>query len=258
MGKQCNIMKILALIPARYGSSRFPGKPLALVHGKPMIQRVYEQTTKAFPNACVATDDARIYDAVKGFGGKVVMTSPDHNSGTDRCHEALQNYMHESGEIFDVVINVQGDEPYIQPQQLMQLGKCFEDPSVELATLVKRVRDREELLNHNAPKVILDNKSNAIYFSRTPIPFPRDTEITDEFVQETTFYRHIGLYGYRAETLARICAMPQSFLEKTEKLEQLRWIENGLKIRVAETSFETYAVDTVQDLEFINSKIDLI
>lgn len=251
-------MKILALIPARYGSSRFPGKPLALVHGKPMIQRVYEQTIKAFPNACVATDDTRIYDAVKGFGGKVVMTSTSHNSGTDRCYEALKNYMQESGESFDVVINVQGDEPYIQPEQLMQLGRCFEDPSVELATLVKRVKDKGELMNHNSPKVLVDKNSNAIYFSRTPVPFPRDVEITDRYVQETPFYRHIGLYGYRAETLGKICSMPQSFLEKTEKLEQLRWIENGLKIRVAETNFETYAVDTVQDLEYINSKIDLI
>ncbi len=249
-------MRILALIPARYGSSRFPGKPLAQVHGKPMIQRVYEQTAKAFPNACVATDDQRIYDAVKGFGGQVVMTSTSHNSGTDRCFEAWANYEKESGESFDVVINVQGDEPYIRPEQLLQLGKCFEDPSVELATLVKRVKDKEELFNPNSPKVILDKDSNAIYFSRTPIPYSRDVEVTDEYVKETPFYRHIGLYGYRTRTLARICAMPQSFLEKTEKLEQLRWIENGLKIRVAETQYETHAVDTKEDLEFINSKID--
>ena len=249
-------MRILALIPARYGSSRFPGKPLALVHGKPMIQRVYEQTVKAFPNACVATDDDRIYNAVKAFGGKVVMTSSSHNSGTDRCFEAWANYEKESGESFDVVINVQGDEPYIRPEQLMQLGKCFEDPSVELATLVKRVKDKEELFNPNSPKVILDKESNAIYFSRTPVPYSRDVEVTDEYVKETPFYRHIGLYGYRTSTLARICAMPQSFLEKTEKLEQLRWIENGLKIRVTETQYETHAVDTLEDLEFINSKID--
>lgn len=249
-------MKILALIPARYGSSRFPGKPLALVNGKPMIQRVYEQTIKAFPNACVATDDSRIYQAVKNFGGRAVMTSTSHNSGTDRCHEALNNYCKESGEIFDVVINVQGDEPYIRPEQLMQLGECFNDESVELATLVKRIKSKEELLNTNSPKVIVDNNSDAIYFSRTPIPFSRDVEITDEYVKGTKFYRHIGLYGYRVETLGRICSMPQSFLEKTEKLEQLRWIENGLKIRVAETTFETHAVDTVEDLEFINSKSD--
>ncbi len=249
-------MNILALIPARYGSSRFPGKPLAIVNGKPMIQRVYEQTVKAFPNACVATDDERIYNAVKEFGGKVVMTSTSHNSGTDRCYEALKNYMQESGETFDIVINVQGDEPYIHPEQLMQLEGCFNDPSVELATLVKRVKDKRELFNQNSPKVILDKDKNAIYFSRTPIPFPRDIDVTDEYVQNTPYFRHIGLYGYRADTLAKICSMPQSFLEKTEKLEQLRWIENGLKIRVAETEYETHAVDTLEDLEYLNSKID--
>ena len=249
-------MKILALIPARYASSRFPGKPLALVHGKPMIQRVYEQTVKAFPNACVATDDERIYNAVKEFGGKVVMTSTSHNSGTDRCHEALKNYCAETGETFDVVINVQGDEPYIKPQQLEQLGACFNDLSVELATLVKRVIGKEELMNPNSPKVIVDKNGDAIYFSRTPIPYSRDVEVTDEYVNSTPFFRHIGLYGYRVDTLARICAMPQGFLEKTEKLEQLRWIENGLKIRVAETEFQTHAVDTEEDLAFINSKYD--
>ena len=249
-------MKILALIPARYGSSRFPGKPLALVHGKPMIQRVYEQTVKAFPNACVATDDERIFNAVKEFGGEVVMTSSSHNSGTDRCFEALNNYSAQTGESFDVVINVQGDEPYIQPQQLEQLGNCFNDPDVELATLVKRVNGKDELMNPNSPKIILDKFNNAIYFSRTPIPFSRDVEVTDEYVATTPFYRHIGLYGYRVGTLAKICAMPQGFLEKTEKLEQLRWIENGLKIRVAETTFETHAVDTEEDLAFINSKND--
>ena len=249
-------MKILALIPARYGSSRFPGKPLALVHGKPMIQRVYEQTVKAFPNACVATDDERIYNAVKEFGGRVVMTSTSHNSGTDRCFEALKNYCRESGEVFDAVINVQGDEPYIRPEQLQQLGECFNDPSVELATLVKRVKDKEELLNSNSPKVIVDKNSDAIYFSRTAIPFSRDVEVTDEYVQKTPFFRHIGLYGYKVETLEKICAMPQSFLELTEKLEQLRWIENGLKIRVAETGYETHAVDTQEDLDYINSRFD--
>lgn len=247
-------MNILAIIPARYASSRFPGKPLALVNGKPMIQRVYEQASKAFENVCVATDDQRIYDAVVNFGGKVVMTSQNHSSGTDRCFEALNNYTKESGKTFDIVVNVQGDEPYIQPEQLKLLGECFSDESVELATLVKRVRDKEEFLNPNAPKVIVDNNWFALYFSRAPIPFARDMEITDSFVQQTRLYRHIGLYGYRSATLAKICAMEQGFLEKTEKLEQLRWLENGLKIKVAETESETYAVDTPEDLEFINSK----
>lgn len=246
-------MKILALIPARYASTRFPGKPLAIVNGKPMIQRVYEQACKAFDNVCVATDDRRIYDAVTGFGGKVVMTSPNHNSGTDRCFEALRNYSQESGENFDIVVNVQGDEPYIQPQQLKLLEECFSDTSTDIATLVKRVKDKEEFLNPNAPKVVIDNNSNALYFSRAPIPFARDKEITDEFVASNSLYRHIGLYGYRSSALERVCAMEQSFLEKTEKLEQLRWLENGLRIKVAITEFETYAVDTQEDLDFINS-----
>ncbi len=246
-------MKILAIIPARYASSRFPGKPLALVNGKPMIQRVYEQASKAFDNVCVATDDTRIFDAVKNFGGKAIMTSEKHNSGTDRCFEALQNFSKESGMDFDIVINVQGDEPYIQPKQLKLLEECFNDPSVEIATLVKRVKDKEEFLNHNAPKVVIDNNSYALYFSRAPIPYPRDIEVSDEFVAQTKLYRHIGLYGYRSEALKKICAMPQGFLEKNEKLEQLRWLENGLKIKVAETDSETYAVDTPEDLNFINS-----
>lgn len=248
-------MKFLALIPARYASSRFPGKPLASVNGKPMIQRVYEQSCKAFEQVCVATDDERIYNAVKEFGGKVVMTSPRHNSGTDRCLEALENYTRESGLFFDVVVNVQGDEPYIRPEQLNQLKECFNDPQVQLATLVKRVKNKEELLNYNAPKVVVDRNGDALYFSRSPIPFPRDLEITDTLVQELKFYRHIGLYGYRNEILKQVCRMDQSFLEKTEKLEQLRWIENGLKIRAKETEYESYAVDTPDDLAFLNSNI---
>lgn len=246
-------MNILAIIPARYASSRFPGKPLALVNGKPMIQRVYEQASKVFENVCVATDDLRIFKAVEAFGGKAVMTSDKHNSGTDRCYEALLNYSKESGHSFDVVVNVQGDEPYIQPKQLELLRGCFEEEGVELATLVKRIKSKEEFLNPNAPKVVVDKNKYAIYFSRAAVPFPRDIEITDEFVGNTALYRHIGLYGYRSNTLAGICAMEQSFLEKTEKLEQLRWLENGLKIKVAETDLETYAVDTPQDLEHINS-----
>ncbi len=247
-------MNILALIPARYASSRFPGKPLALVHGKPMIQRVYEQASKVFENVCVATDDQRIYDAVTAFGGKVVMTSEKHSSGTDRCYEALLNFSAESGCTFDVVVNVQGDEPYIQPEQLELLADCFKEEGVELATLVKRVKSAEEFLNPNAPKVIVSSNGYAMYFSRAAVPFPRDKEVTDEFVADTKLYRHIGLYGYRTDILAKVCAMEQSFLEKTEKLEQLRWLENGLKIKVAETSLETYAVDTPEDLEFINSQ----
>ncbi len=248
-------MKFLAIIPARYASTRFPGKPLAIIKGKIMIQRVYEQAAKVFEHVCVATDDRRIYDAVKGFSGKAVMTSPEHGSGTDRCLEALENYSRESGLTFDTVINVQGDEPYIRPEQLNQLKECFNNPGVNLATLVKRVKNKDELLNRNAPKAVIDNNGYAIYFSRSPIPYPMNTEITDDYVKNTKFYRHIGLYGYRASTLQQICSIKQSFLEKTEKLEQLRWIENGLRIKVKETEYESYAVDTPTDLAFLNSNI---
>ncbi|MEG2848879.1 MAG: 3-deoxy-manno-octulosonate cytidylyltransferase, partial [Bacteroidales bacterium] len=175
-------MKFLAIIPARYASTRFPGKPLAIIKGKPMIQRVYEQTIQAFENVCVATDDKRIYDAVIGFGGKVVMTSSAHNSGTDRCLEALKNYSADSGQTFDIVINVQGDEPYIHPMQLKQLSECFNDSNVNLATLIKKVKNKEELFNYNMPKVIVDKNCDAIYFSRTPIPFPRDIAVTEHFI----------------------------------------------------------------------------
>ncbi len=247
---------MLAVIPARYASTRFPGKPLALVKGVPMIWRVYEQTSKAFENLCVATDDQRIYNCVSSLGGNVVMTSESHNSGTDRCLEAVEKFEKQCGCAFDVVVNVQGDEPFIQPSQLEQLKSCFTSgggESVELATLVKRISAVEELENTNAPKVVVDSNWNAMYFSRSVIPHPRGVELTDEFVASNVYYRHIGLYGYRKETLKRVCAMPQSYLEKTEKLEQLRWLEAGLRIKVALTDFETYAVDTPEDLERINA-----
>ena len=242
-------MDILAIIPARYASSRFPGKPLALINGKMMIERVYRQTEKAYENLCVATDDIRIFNAVKGFGGRVVMTSTLHQSGTDRCLEALDLFSKESGMAFDVVINGQGDEPYIKPEQIKQVGACFNDRSGRLATLVKRVESLSELKNTNTPKVIVDKNMDAIYFSRTVIPFARNKEVNDSFLQDNIYYKHIGLYGYRSDTLREICNLEQSYLEKTEKLEQLRWIENGYKIRVAKTSFVTYAIDTPQDIE---------
>lgn len=247
-------MNVLAVIPARYASSRFPGKPLALVRGKAMIQRVYEQSSKAFSNLCVATDDARIYKAVEEFGGVAVMTSPTHQSGTDRVLEAYHTYSRTTGEKFDVVMNVQGDEPFIQPGQLFELKECFNDPSVEIATLVKRIEVLQELVNPNTPKVILDKMMNALYFSRSPIPFARDCSADDNFIKEHLYFKHIGLYGYKVSVLEQICALPQSYLEKTERLEQLRWLENGYKIRVAITRYQTHAVDTPQDLDYLNSE----
>lgn len=247
-------MNFLAIIPARYASSRFPGKPLALVNGKPMIQRVYEQAKKTFKYVCIATDDQRIVSAVNDFGGEVVLTG-EHNSGTDRCLEAYNTYSKRVNIIFDTIINVQGDEPYIKPQQLEELKECFSEEGVELATLVKKITTKEELYNINSPKVVVDKNGFALYFSRSPIPFPRDIEITESYLHNSHYYKHVGLYGYSASVLNKICNMPQSNLEKTEKLEQLRWLENGLKIKIKESEFNSYAVDTPKDLAYINENI---
>lgn len=245
--------RILAIIPARYASTRFPGKPLALVHGVPMIVRVLRRASSVFDDVCVATDDKRIYDEVVRAGGKAVMTSATLRSGTDRCFEALGKYSASSGVSFDAVINVQGDEPYIRTAQLRALAECFSDKEVELATIVKRCTSVEEALDPNRPKVVTDKNMNAIYFSRSTIPHYRGGELTADVLAEKKYYLHVGLYGYRTETLGRICAMEEGELEKTEKLEQLRWIENGLRIRVAECDCESWSVDTPEDLEKLNS-----
>lgn len=240
-------MKFIAIIPARYASTRFPGKPLADMNGKPMIQRVYEQVRKAIDEVWVATDDSRIYNAVEKFEGKVVMTSPGHQSGTDRIREAYTKINKD----FDVVVNVQGDEPFIQPEQIKVLMDCFDSPNVELATLVKSFKKEdgfEALFNPNSPKVIINKKNEAIYFSRSIVPYIRDAHHT-EWLDKHTFYKHIGMYGYRADILNEITQLPQSKLEKAESLEQLRWIENGYSIRIGYTDVETIGIDTPEDLE---------
>jgi 3-deoxy-manno-octulosonate cytidylyltransferase (CMP-KDO synthetase) len=244
----------IGIIPARYASTRFPGKPLVDIAGKTMIQRVYEQAKKSsnIREVIVATDDARIEKTVKAFGGAVCMTSPGHQSGTDRCAEVLEK----SGLKADAVINIQGDEPFIDPQQIDLVCACFNDDSVELATLVKRISSSEMLFNPNSPKVILDNDHNAIYFSRHPIPFMRGIGQT-EWLNSHTFYQHIGIYGYRPETLRKITKLPVSLLEKAESLEQLRWIENGYKIRTATTTLETLAIDSPEDLTRILHSLNL-
>nr|WP_297167195.1 3-deoxy-manno-octulosonate cytidylyltransferase [uncultured Dysgonomonas sp.] len=240
-------MKFIGIIPARYGSSRFPGKPLADMGGKPMIQRVYEQVKKALNEVWVATDDERILKAVENFGGKAVLTSPDHKSGTDRCNEAFSKI----GNGFDVVINVQGDEPFIQPQQIETLKSCFDSKETELATLVKPFKKDdgfEVLFNPNSPKVVLNKNSEAIYFSRSIIPYIRDAHHT-EWLDRHVFYKHIGMYAYRSDILKKITLLPQSNLELAESLEQLRWIENGYKIKVGLTDIETIGIDTPEDME---------
>lgn len=236
----------IGIIPARYASTRFPGKPLVEIGGKSMIQRVYEQVSKVLDAVCVATDGQRIFDAVTAFGGKVVMTSDQHKSGTDRCFEAYGK----TGSGRRVVINIQGDEPFIQPEQIESLCACFDDPNTQLATLVKpfTVADGEAaLFNPNSPKVVINKNREAIYFSRSVIPYKRGAE-TKEWLSLHTYYKHIGLYAYRADVLAEITRLPQSSLEMVESLEQLRWIENGYKIKVGITHVETIGIDTPEDL----------
>lgn len=252
-------MKFIAIIPARYASTRFPGKPLAVLGGKTMIQRVYEQVAGVLDDAVVATDDERIYEAVKAFGGKVVMTSTEHRSGTDRCREAYAKV----GEKYDVVVNVQGDEPFIQASQLEALKRCFENPATQIATLVKPFKAEDGLAaleNPNSPKVVLDEASQALYFSRSVIPYLRNVP-REEWLMKHTFYKHIGIYAFRAEVLREVTALPQSTLEKAESLEQLRWLENGYKIGVGVTDIETIGIDTPEDLEkaeaFLNAKCSM-
>jgi len=241
-------MKILGVIPARFASSRFPGKPLAMISGKPMIQWVYERTSQVFDDVYVATDDVRIQKAVDGFGGRVVMTSTAHQSGTDRCAEALKAIEKQTSLMFDVVICIQGDEPFIYPEQLKKVASCFSDPKVQIATLAKSFSQNEDVFNPNSPKVVLNHQGDAIYFSRSVIPFIRGKE-KSEWQKFHTFYKHIGLYAYRSEVLLEITKLVQSPLELAESLEQLRWIENGYRIRVEKTDMETLAVDTPEDLE---------
>jgi 3-deoxy-manno-octulosonate cytidylyltransferase (CMP-KDO synthetase) len=238
-------VSILGIIPARYSSTRFPGKPLVDIAGKSMIQRVYEQSQKChlLNDVIVATDDDRIFDHVLAFGGKAVMTSPHHQSGTDRCAEVAEKYPD-----FGVIVNIQGDEPYISPEQISKVILCFDTPGTQIATLVKKVENNEELFNPNSPKVVINKNSEAIYFSRSPLPHIRGQE-QENWLQHFTYFKHIGIYGYRADILASITKLPVSSLEKAESLEQLRWIENGYHIKVAETELETFAIDTPEDLK---------
>jgi len=237
----------VAIIPARYASTRFPAKPLAILGGKPVIQRVYEQVSGVFEHVYVATDDTRIEDAVTAFGGKVVMTSVDHNSGTDRCFEAYNKV----GKGYDVVVNIQGDEPFIQASQLQTIKACFEDQGTDIATLVKPFMADDSfaaLDNANSPKVVVSKNMNALYFSRSIIPYQRNSDKMD-WLKNHTYYKHIGLYAYRTNVLEEITSLPQSSLEISESLEQLRWLENGYTIKVGITDVETIGIDTPEDLE---------
>lgn len=237
-------MKFISIIPARYASTRFPGKPLAMLGGKSVIQRVYEKVSGVIDETWVATDDERIFNAVESFGGKVVMTRNDHKSGTDRIEEAIEKI----GGDYDVVINVQGDEPFIQASQIKTVCECFDDPSTEIATLGKPFgNDMDAINNPNSPKIVIDKKGYAMYFSRSVIPFVRGKE-SKEWPLSYPFLKHIGLYAYRRNVLAEVTRLPQGELEKAESLEQLRWLENGYRIKVGLTDVETVGIDTPEDL----------
>ena len=243
-------MKTIGIIPARFASVRFPGKPLVDMLGKSMIQRVYEQAQKAelLDEAWVATDDQRIFDAVKNFGGNVILTSADHPSGTDRCAGALKQ-LFQKGYHFDQVLNIQGDEPFIDPSVIDQLIEILKsDESVEIATLVRRINEEESIFNANVVKAVFDQSNWALYFSRHPIPFQRNLQKSDWAVN-SAYYQHIGLYGFKSETLFQIAQLEPTSLEKAESLEQLRWLENGLKIKIGQTTLPAFGIDTPEDLE---------
>ena len=237
-------MTFTAIIPARYASTRFPGKPLAVLGGKTVIQRVYEQVSNVLREVYVATDDERILTCVESFGGKAVMTRSDHQSGTDRIQEAVEK----TGTQVDVIINVQGDEPFIQPSQILTLMKLFDDNSTQIGTLGKPFESIEAVENPNSPKIVTDTKGFALYFSRSIIPYIRGKERQNWF-DEYPFLKHLGVYAYRREVLSEITKLPQSSLEKAESLEQLRWLQNGYRIRVGLTGVETVGIDTPEDLQ---------
>jgi 3-deoxy-manno-octulosonate cytidylyltransferase (CMP-KDO synthetase) len=239
------VIPILGIIPARYASTRFPAKPLADIAGKSMIQRVYEQVKKSklITDVIVATDNIEIMNHVTAFGGRVRMTKESHVSGTDRCYEALTLQKAK----FDYVINIQGDEPFIQPEQIDLLAKLL-DAKTEIATLVKKIEDPEQLFNPNVVKAVVSDNGEALYFSRSTVPHIRNTPEA-EWIKKHTFYKHIGMYAYRTDVLKQLTSLPVSTLEKAESLEQLRWLENGFRIQVAETTTETIGIDTPEDLQ---------
>lgn len=245
--------EFLGIIPARYASTRFPGKPLAMLGNKPMIQWVYERVSTLFDQPLVATDDQRIADAVEGFGGLVQMTSPEHKSGTERCAEAAALYEQRTGKSFGFVVNIQGDEPLIQPEQLQTLVDCIRTPGTGIATLIRPVENMEEVDNPNVVKVVVDQRFRALYFSRAPIPFVRGVKDDSRF-QKDRYYSHIGLYAFRREILDQVVKFTPTTLELAESLEQLRWMEHGIPVQTALTHLTSMGVDTPEDLESIRKR----
>lgn len=248
--------KTVAIIPARYASTRFPGKPLALLGGKPVVQWVWENVS-AVPEldcAVVATDDERIAEAIEHFGGRAVMTSASHRSGTDRCGEVVRRLADE-GQHYDIIINLQGDEPFVQDSQLQALIACFDNPATDIATLKTRIHATAELLSPNNVKVVCGKGGKALYFSRQPLPYRRGVE-EDLWLSEGEYYKHVGIYAFRSATLSEVCALPQGALETSEKLEQLRWLEAGYGITVAETPCANIGIDTPEDLKAAEKQLE--
>ena len=242
------MQKTVAIIPARYASTRFPGKPLALLGGKPVIQWVWENVSAMPELACavVATDDERIAEAVEGFGGRAVMTASTHRSGTDRCGEVVRK-LREEGQAFDVAINVQGDEPFVRQEQLRSLVDCFADGEVQIATLKTAIHSTAELMSSNNVKVVCDLRGRALYFSRQPLPHVRGVE-PEQWMEHHPYFKHVGIYAFRTETLEALVQLQQSPLELCESLEQLRWLENGYEIQVKETAVANIGIDTPADM----------
>ena len=248
-------MNIVAIIPSRYASTRFPGKPLVNIAGKSMVQRVYEQTLKAIDKVYVATDDNRILDEVKRFGGKAIMTSTDHKSGTDRCAEAIKLIEEIENKSFDVIVNIQGDEPFIQPGQITKLCDCFADHETRIATLAKPFGPSDDISDSNKVKVVLSNNHFALYFSRAVIPFIRNNDKKETWASIHKYFLHIGLYAYKKDTLFKITKLLPSSLENAESLEQLRWLENDFNIKVEITDHESFGIDTPEDLKKLSDRI---
>lgn len=247
-------MKIIGIIPARYASTRFPGKPLIMIDGKAMIMRVYEQVLKcsSLDKVIIATDHEAIQKHVASFGGGVMMTSEVHRSGTERCAEVVK-ILENKGENYDVIVNIQGDEPFIEPAQIEQLVSCFSDPEIQIATLAKKIISKEDLINPNLVKVVRGSTGLALYFSRAAIPYVRGKD-QESWLDGTTYFKHIGIYGFRTGILKKIVGLNPSPLEAAESLEQLRWLEHGFPIYIRETEFESIGIDSPADLLKITNR----
>lgn len=238
----------MGIIPARYQSTRFPGKPLVKIDGKTMIQKVWENASRAMDLVVIATDHEKIKNEAEGFGGNVIMTSPEHPSGTDRCAEAVSLYEEAKGQTIDVVFNIQGDEPFLDPEQITQLMTAYENPDVKIATLIKKLEQNEDIFDSNEPKVTIDQNNFALYFSRSPIPYIR-SHSQEEWINHAVYYKHIGMYGFTRETLRTISKLKKTRLEIAESLEQLRWLESGYPIKCLETGIDSLSVDSIEDLQ---------